>query len=212
MRAGFDTVRIPGIGRRLQVLQASFPPNYRRNVARAAAQRYAGECFVAGIDPTFREISMHISLQLVLQAATLLGVIVGFIGLIYTVANYRRQLHAQIFMKYTERYEHILDRFPENALAARFDAQALPPESSQLSLCVLKYLNLCSEEFYLRTRGYLPEDLWGIWEKDLKRIIGSPLFRREWKSLRGEFLSHTPFLEYVERVQAEYKKANAAHA
>jgi hypothetical protein len=47
---------------------------------------------------------MHTSLQVVLQAATPLGVIVGFIGLIYAVDNYRRQLHAQVFMKYTERY------------------------------------------------------------------------------------------------------------
>jgi hypothetical protein len=155
---------------------------------------------------------MHTTLQLVLQAATPLGVIVGFIGLIYTVDNYRRQMHAQIFMKYTERYEHILDHFPENALAARFDTLALPPQSSQLSLCVLKYLNLCSEEFYLRTQGYLPEALWSIWEGDLKRIIGSPLLQREWPSLRAEFLSHQSFLAYVERVQSECKSANAAHA
>jgi hypothetical protein len=155
---------------------------------------------------------MPIDLQFAVQVATPLGVIGALIGLIYTVNNYRRQMHAQVFMKYTERYEHILDSFPENALAARFDSEALPPGSSQLSLCLLKYLNLCSEEFYLKTRGYLPEELWNIWEGDLKRMIGSPLLQREWPSLRSEFVSHRAFLEYVERVQAEYKKANAAHA
>jgi hypothetical protein len=115
-------------------------------------------------------------------------------------------------MKYTERYERILEQFPETALAARFDSRALPPESSQLRLCVLKYLNLCSEEFYLRTQGYLPEALWSIWEVDLKRIIGSPLLQREWPYLRTEFLSHRPFLQYVERVQAECVVAKATHA
>ncbi len=155
---------------------------------------------------------MSIDLQFAVQVATPLGVIGGLIGVIYAVSNYRRQLHTQIFMKYTERYEQILDRFPDNALAARFDTQMIPPQSPQLSLCVLKYLNLCSEEFYLRARCYLPEDLWGIWEGDLKRIIASPLFQREWIHLRGEFLSHPQFLDYVEHVQAEHTKANAAHA
>jgi len=150
--------------------------------------------------------------QLVLQAKTPIGIVVGFMSLINSLNNYRRQMHAQIFMKYTERYEHILDGFPPDAIAARFDAKILPPQSTQLSLCLLKYLNLCSEEFYLKERGYLAESLWRIWESDLKRIIGSPLLKREWPSLRVEFLSHHAFLEYVERVQSEYKMATAAHA
>jgi hypothetical protein len=155
---------------------------------------------------------MHITLQLVLQAATPIGVVGGFIGLISTINNYRRTMNAQVFMKYTERYERILGQFPQEALAARFDAKVLPPQSPQLSLCVLKYLNLCSEEFYLTRHGYLSASLWRIWEGDLKRIIGSPLLQREWPSLRAEFLSHQTFLEYVEQVQTEYKCANAAHA
>jgi hypothetical protein len=132
----------------------------------------------------------------------------GFVGLIVTTNNYRKQMNVQILMKYTERYEHILDQFPEEALAARFDAKALPPQSQQLRLCVLKYLNLCSEEFYLTTHGHLSKSLWRIWEADLKRIIGSPLLQREWPTLRAEFLSHHDFLEYVEHVQNERKTSN----
>ena len=151
-------------------------------------------------------------LQHVLQAATPISMIVGFLTLINTINNYRRQMNTQIFMKYTDRYERILEQFPQDALAARFDARVLPPQSPQLRLCVLKYLNLCSEEYYLTRHGYLAESLWRIWEGDLKRIIGSPLLQREWPSLRTEFLSHQEFLEYVERVQAEYKISKAPHA
>ncbi len=106
-------------------------------------------------------------------------------------------------MKYCERYEHILEQFPEDALTARFDAKALPPQSPQLRLCVLKYLNLCSEEFYLKTHGHLSKSVWNIWEADLKRIIRSPLLQREWPSLQPEFLSHPEFFKYVTRVQSE---------
>ena len=155
---------------------------------------------------------MHPKLQLALQIATLISLIVGFPGLIITLNNYRRQMNVQILMKYTERYEHILDQFPADALEARFDAEALPPQSPQLRLCVLKYLNLCSEEFYLTTHGYLSKSLWCIWEADLKRIVGSPLLQREWPTLRAEFESHKEFLAYVERVQKEYKTSKVVRS
>jgi hypothetical protein len=110
-------------------------------------------------------------------------------------------MNAQIFMKYAERYERILDQFPPEALAARLDTCALPAKSTQLTICVLKYLNLCSEEYYLTENGYLPKSLWCTWEDDLKRIIASPLVRREWSSLRPEFLSHPDFVQFVESIQ-----------
>src|SRR5437588_3345171 len=69
----------------------------------------------------------RMTLPLLLQTATPLSVIIGFSTLIFAVNNYRRQMTAQIFMKYTERYERILDGFPQDALVARFDAKALPP-------------------------------------------------------------------------------------
>jgi len=155
---------------------------------------------------------VHITLQYVLLAATPISAIVAFFTLLNAIRTFRRQMNAQIFIKYTERYEHVLEQFPEDALVARFDARVLPPPNPQLRLCVLKYLNLCSEEYYLTTHGYLAESLWRIWESDLKRIIASPLVQREWPLLRTEFLSHREFLEYVERVQREFQISKAAHA
>jgi hypothetical protein len=103
---------------------------------------------------------LHITLQLAIQIATLISLALGFLGLINTINSYRRQMNVQIVMKYTERYERILDQFPKEALAARFDTKAVPSESPELTLCVLKYLNLCSEEFYLTRHHYLSQSLW----------------------------------------------------
>jgi hypothetical protein len=155
---------------------------------------------------------MHVTLHSLLEILNLISIIVGFGVVAYTVNNYRRQMNAQVLLKYTERYERILEQFPESALAARFDARTLPPQSSQLTLCVLRYMNLCSEEYYLKEHGYLAESLWRIWEGDLKRMIASPLVQREWPALRQEFLSHQEFLTYVKRIQAESKMAIATHA
>ena len=155
---------------------------------------------------------MKNELEIVVQVVTLISLILGFWRLIHEVNNYRRQMNAQVFLKYTERYERILEQFPEDALASRFDLQMCPPQTPQLTLCVLKYMNLCAEEYYLKQQGYLAESLWSIWEGDLKRMIGSPLLQREWISLRSEFISHQDFLQYVEGIQAISRTSNAAHA
>jgi hypothetical protein len=151
---------------------------------------------------------MHIKLELMLQAITPISVI----ALIYTVRNYHRQMNAQVFMNYTERYERILSEFPDDARDARFNVKVLPSPSPRLRLCVLKYLNLCSEEFYLMRNGYLDKTLWRIWEGDLTRMIGTPLLEREWQSLRPEFESHQEFLRYVDAIQSDCQRSKAAHA
>jgi hypothetical protein len=87
-------------------------------------------------------------------------------------------------MKYTERYEHILGEFPKDAFLVRFDSQVLPPQSPELTLCILKYLNLCSEEYFLWQHKYLDKTVWDIWEGDLKKMIASPLLQREWPRTR----------------------------
>lgn len=153
---------------------------------------------------------MHPNLDLVLRFATPAGVIGGFVSLIYTINNVRRQINVQILMKYTERYEHILGEFPRDALLGRFDSQTLPPENAELTLCVLKYLNLCSEEYYLWKHKYLAKDVWAIWEGDLRRMIASPLLQREWPRLEKEYESHQDFLKYVERIQTAHRASKPA--
>jgi len=70
---------------------------------------------------------MH--LQLAIQIATLISVFIGFLILIDAINSYHRQMTVRILMKHTERYEHILDRFPAEALPARFDVETLSPEN-----------------------------------------------------------------------------------
>lgn len=140
----------------------------------------------------------------ILAYATLLLAVFTAASLIIAVFVYYRQCNAQVFLEYTKRYSEIMNRFPPEALKARLNLLATPPEKSdELSLAILRYLNLCAEEFYLCKQKYLSSHVWGIWESELKRTLSSPLFIREWKELREEFRSYPEFLEYVERVQSE---------
>lgn len=149
-----------------------------------------------------------ITLTDVVQIATLASLLVATIGFFFGVRVYRRQMNAQLFLEYTRRYEEVMASFPPDHRSSRFDLDGEPPpESQELRAAVLRYLNLCSEEFYLNKRGYLSKDIWSIWEDELKRTLRSPLVRREWQVLRREFTSYSQFARYVEREHSLDRRA-----
>jgi hypothetical protein len=138
----------------------------------------------------------------VLDYATILLAVFTAGSLMIGLIVYYRQCNAMIFLEYTKRYSEVMNRFPAEALRARLDLTAtLPEKSDELSLAVLRYLNLCAEEFYLCKQKYLSQHVWKIWELELKRTLSSPLFVREWTELREEFRSFPEFLDYVNAVQ-----------
>jgi len=92
--------------------------------------------------------------------------------------------------------------FPPDARLARLHLDGdPPPPSHEVSIAILRYLNLCSEEFYMYTSGYLSRKIWLIWKSELERTILSPLFKREWPKLQSEFVSYPEFLDYVNQIQ-----------
>ena len=132
-------------------------------------------------------------------ASAILAAVAVWIGL----ATFKRQSNAQVFLEYTARYRDVMASFPPEARRARlFLDSVLPVESEELSLAVLRYLNLCSEEFYLCRSGYLAKDVWHIWEGEIRRSLGSPLLVREWASLQHEFVAYPEFITYVQSIQS----------
>ena len=127
----------------------------------------------------------------------------GF-GILFGVCVYRRQMNAQLFLDFTKRYEEIMRSYPDGARGFRLHSDGEPPpESSELTTAVLRYLNLCSEEFYLWQGWYLSRGIWKIWQKEMRRTLASPLYRREWKKVKGEFASYREFADYVSKSQSE---------
>ena len=125
---------------------------------------------------------------------------VGFV--LAMLQTYKGQMNAQIFIDLNARYDEVLQSFPQSAWDARFALErVLPPESPELTIAVLRYLNLSSEEYYLYKRGYLRADVWRIWEGEMVRTLRSPLLRREWKRLGSEFVSYPEFSRYVDHIQ-----------
>lgn len=143
-------------------------------------------------------------LDVLVHVGTLLSIAIAAVGLFLGIRVYRRQMSAQLFLAYTNRYEDIIASLPASARNSRFDLEREPPASSEeLSLATLRYLNLCSEEFYLHEHGFLDKKIWRIWEAELERTLKSPLLRREWRELRSEFTAYSDFAAFVDRIQAE---------
>ncbi len=137
---------------------------------------------------------------------TEISVFIGVIGLLWGIfwgiKTYGDQMNAQLFLEFTKRFEEVMESFPKNAWSTRFNSEGIPPrKSKELSLSVLRYLNLCSEEYYLYKKRWLHNEIWEIWEGELIRTLQTPLFIREWQTLASEFESYPKFKEYVDKIQ-----------
>ena len=137
---------------------------------------------------------------------TSITALIALVAFIWGVISYRNQMNAQLFLEFTKRFEEVMQSFPKNAWTTRLDLDGKSPiKSKELSLSVLRYLNLCGEEYYLYKKGWLNKGIWKIWEAELIRTLQTPLFIREWKNLAGEFEAYPAFQEYVDKIQKNSK-------
>lgn len=141
-----------------------------------------------------------ISLELLVQISTIISVVFAALTIRQSSQNNRKQWNIETFLAYTQRYESLIESFPEYFLRFKYDK--LPSKSPELTKSLTKYLNLSQEEFYLWRKGYLDEAIWTVWESEIKRTLRSPLFRREWSELKSEF-SYKDFVRFVDMVQDE---------
>ena len=117
--------------------------------------------------------------------------------------SYRRQVNAQIFFEIAKRYQEMLQAFPVQDWIARFSPeQELPESSAELKAGVLRYFATVHFAFTLHELRYLSKDLWRMLQTEHRRTLTSPLFVREWLSIRAEFELFPGFSTYVESLQA----------
>lgn len=126
-------------------------------------------------------------------------------GFLWGVLVYHRNMNAQLFIAYTKRYDEVMEAF---SAACDGDCPtdlfvSPPPRSQRLTAAVVRYLNVCSQEFYLHRRRYLANDIWSIWEAEIERNLAGDLLQREWPALREEYASFSEFRAYVDGLQAD---------
>jgi hypothetical protein len=141
--------------------------------------------------------------EILVGIGTLISLAVAIVTLRHTRESFRRQMNAQTYLAYTERYEKCHAGCPPE-----FRTEWLPKDLSEIpdgerprvKEYMVRYLNLCSEEHYLMRAGYIAREVWSVWEAEIERTLRTPLYRSGWQQVRAEF-HDLEFIELVERAQ-----------
>jgi hypothetical protein len=137
-----------------------------------------------------------------IRYGSLWTLVLGFVSLLFAIRNYRRQVNAQIFFEIAKRYDEMLQSFPMHEWTARSHPEHPIPELTlELKAGVVRYFAIVHFAFILHDLRYLSKDLWKMLQAEHHRTLASPLFRREWSSVRDEFRLFPSFLRYVESIQ-----------
>ena len=119
-----------------------------------------------------------ISLADLANLSTAIGILIGAVSIFIGMLMYKKQVNTQIFLEYTKRYDQLMEDWDESLRDSRLNMwDEDPPESYEIRRQALRYLNLCSEEYYLCHENLLYRKTWNIWEDELIKTMRSPLFK-----------------------------------
>ncbi|MGD9667846.1 MAG: hypothetical protein AB7U75_02200 [Hyphomicrobiaceae bacterium] len=133
-----------------------------------------------------------------------LGVeVLGFGGVIYGFYKQRQTLQTNVALDFFRRYDEITQALPEEirGLSPEASMADLSPEHRHIFMNFMRrYLNLCSEEFALRSMGRIQGDIWKIWSDEIEAAFARKAWREAWGKLRGEFASYPKFETFIGRL------------
>lgn len=135
-----------------------------------------------------------------MELVSALGVASAVIALSAVVLawrTFRQGAELQAFLNLTARYEDIMSELPRRARLEDTWGPNVDPEFEVR----LRYLNLCSEEYYLMKKGLLSSRVWDIWEAEIRRALASQPYRDAWEALHSQFGSYPAFSEFVAQCQ-----------
>jgi hypothetical protein len=152
----------------------------------------------------------HEDWQLLFAAVGALGAVTAGISLVVGFRQFNRQMNAQTFLAYTQRYEQIMCELPEGVRLGRFGAPSeMWVSDPKVQQAYLRYFSMCSEEYYLYRRKYVDPELWAIWKQGIVRTVRSPLGIAIWPVVEHEFDLYQEFQEWIRKVQREAPEAAA---
>lgn len=144
---------------------------------------------------------MHVTLESIVQYATLGTLITGLISLLFWARIYRRQVNAQIVIELSARYASMFQSFPAKLWVAQLNSdQPLPEQREEFAVAALQYASIVVFAYHLHDRQYLTDDVWALFQAEHQRTAASPWFVREWNAVKRVFGMYPNFIEYMERL------------
>jgi len=144
---------------------------------------------------------MHVTLESIVQYATLGTLITGLISLLVWARIYRRQVNAQIVIELSARYASMFQSLPAQLWVAQLNPdKPLPERCSEFGVAALQYAAIVLFTYHFHDRQYLADDLWAILQAEHQRTVASPWFVREWNLVKNQFGMYPNFIGYMERL------------
>jgi hypothetical protein len=131
----------------------------------------------------------------------------------------------QVFIEYTRRFDTMSESFPM-FMRLNDPTAGIPPSSSGTTNVndfkesfMLRYLNLCNEEWFLASQNLISVEVWKIWLYNIQQTLkGSRPFGEFWHgkgriAFLGENNVETDFVNFVDNLvyrPPETKQSNIA--
>lgn len=128
-------------------------------------------------------------------------VLVTAVALLVTLKGVRDQLWLQTFSEWTRRYLEYVHELPAAARNpdGTFTLDTVDGQARERLLnAVRAYLNLCSEEHYLHSRGKIDHKTWQIWVRGMEDAFEAAWFRAVWQELRHEYRHYGDFCSFFD--------------
>jgi hypothetical protein len=122
---------------------------------------------------------------------------VGFVCVVTALwLNWRAQ-QAQTAIVFFSRFDQIVTQDKSNLFRIGSGRRTLTSDATKTAR---RYFNLCSEEFNLNQRNYIPRDIWEIWQRGIKAILQDRLWRRSWQKVKKEYAYYPEFTDFIDEV------------
>lgn len=132
-----------------------------------------------------------------MDLAQIVTLILSIIAIIISVWNVTRtntltkaNHQSIIFSDYTRRYQSLIQAMP-NKLFPCGDVLG-PDVAKYMSL----YFDLCSEEFWLYSNDYIPNEIWKNWVEGMKLTTRNQIYHTAWKVLSQTY--HEKFVNFMD--------------
>ena len=130
---------------------------------------------------------MNILLQILLSIPAL---VFSVISIIIAVRLHHLQQQWNFFTEYTRRYHEIMVHLYDNNNTHHTEYYRL-------------YFDLCSEEYYLHKKNYLPQKVWKMWEDGMKLMAKHQSLETTWRDSRC--LYNKQFIQFFEDIIKDSK-------
>ena len=109
----------------------------------------------------------------------------------------------QVFLACTQRFDDIVQKLPIKVRTSVVDYDKNYDVNKALSdqdaiHAVVRYFNLCAEEFYLNKCGLITPEVWTLWQKQIRGMFSEKFVATVWKSVKPQYEDQGDFYAFVE--------------